>query len=83
MPQEYTVAALAQWTGNFDKTVDQYGIFSKEASAELGLGLAKVLLRKYGVVNIVGGNGGGLGVRRRVGPMLSPHPLRLKFPAGI
>jgi len=58
MPQEYTVAALAQWTGNFDKTVDQYGIFSKEASAELGLGLAKVLLRKYGVVNIVGGNGG-------------------------
>ncbi|WP_329846362.1 VENN motif pre-toxin domain-containing protein [Stenotrophomonas sepilia] len=58
LPQEHTVAALAEWTGNLDRTIDQYGLFSKESSAELGLGLAKVLFRKYGIVNMVGGNGG-------------------------
>ncbi|HFL5959510.1 TPA: VENN motif pre-toxin domain-containing protein, partial [Stenotrophomonas maltophilia] len=58
LPQEHTVAALAEWTGNIDRTIDQYGLFSKESSAELGLGLAKVLFRKYGIVNMVGGNGG-------------------------
>ncbi|WP_241486887.1 VENN motif pre-toxin domain-containing protein, partial [Stenotrophomonas maltophilia] len=58
LPQEHTVAALTEWTGNIDRTIDQYGLFSKESSAELGLGLAKVLFRKYGIVNMVGGNGG-------------------------
>ncbi|WP_262239238.1 hemagglutinin repeat-containing protein [Stenotrophomonas maltophilia] len=58
LPQEHTVAALAEWTGNLDRTIDQYGLFSKESSAELGLGLAKVLLRKYGAVTIIEGSGG-------------------------
>ncbi|ARZ73781.1 hypothetical protein CCR98_06215 [Stenotrophomonas sp. WZN-1] len=58
LPQEHTVAALAEWTGNLDRTIDQYGLFSKESSAELGLGLAKVLLRKCGAVTIIEGSGG-------------------------
>jgi filamentous hemagglutinin len=58
LPQEYTVAALAQWTAGVDTSIDQYGLWSKETAGEVGLGLAQLLARRYGMVNIVGGNGG-------------------------
>ncbi|WP_232463094.1 hemagglutinin repeat-containing protein [Stenotrophomonas sp. WZN-1] len=83
LPQEHTVAALAEWTGNLDRTIDQYGLFSKESSAELGLGLAKVLFRKYGAVTIIGGNGGfGAGSSAPSGTQVGIAPTSPEAPRG-
>lgn len=59
LPQEYTVAGLAQWTGSVQDSVNENGWWSTETGQVLAFGLLKVAARKLsGVLNISGENGG-------------------------
>ncbi|MFL9583794.1 hemagglutinin repeat-containing protein [Stenotrophomonas sp. AB1(2024)] len=59
LPQEYTLAGLAQWTGSVQESVNDNGWWSTETGQILAFGLLKVAARKLsGVLNISGENGG-------------------------
>lgn len=59
LPQEYTVAGLAQWTGSVQQSVNDNGWWSTETGQILAFGLLKVAARKVsGILNISADNGG-------------------------
>jgi filamentous hemagglutinin len=59
LPQEYTIAGLAQWTGSVQESVNDNGWWSTETGQILAFGILKVAARKVsGILNISGDNGG-------------------------
>jgi filamentous hemagglutinin len=82
LPQEYTVAGLAQWTGYVQDSVNENGWWSTETGQVLALGLLKVAARKLsGILNISAENGGfGKGSDGKVAPT-GTLPRTLPAPA--